>query len=77
MFLRFMWNNSAHSRRCQNIYQLEESELKQFSFKQIQEKVKNLGKKIQPKLDQQKSWFQELIIAIMGWNHTKELFFFS
>ena len=31
-------------------YQLEESELKQFSFKQIQEKVKNLGeKKIQTK----------------------------
>ena len=45
MFLRFMWNCSAHIRRCQNIYQLEESELKQFSFKQIQEKVKNLGKK--------------------------------
>ena len=31
-------------------YQLEESELKQFSFKQIQEKVKNLSeKKIQTK----------------------------
>ena len=35
-------------------YQLEESELKQFSFKQIQEKVKNLGKKnTKQKLDQQ------------------------